>query len=545
MRGIAVWMLLGALMLLHAAVGEITLAVGEVRIVRDTQTFSASTGMALLEKDVLSTGESAQVQMRFKDDTIVSLGKNASFSIDAYLNDAVAPQAKFGIAQGTFGVITGKIGKVAPQNFSIQTRTATIGIRGTHIRGRTGSGGDMIACLRGKIRVTSLGTGASEDVPAGSFTRVPPGQDPTSPEGITPQSMDEMGDSVADDGADGDREGAPLGEQSPPPPPPLSSPPPLAQDTLDRQKEQEVLEKLLGGSACGAGFVGTSPNCQPISTTYAQPAYWTAPLAAHAPAPVNPVTLLGFATSQSGVMLKHDGTFELNMLGFEVDDDSRIDIDSGIVWLEKAEDQQTMSYFSLNRFSILGVDGHDMWLQSENTQTNEYVSWGYWQIDAHMNPRPVLNFWVAGVNPTDAATYIDTKIAGTPVSYVYEGKSIGYVYNNVTDAYTGIDAVTNNTVLLAFDFGGGNSSLQGQSYIQFQTNGSTPEVWRFDGLTLDDVTGGVFTATGEIKINNAVVDDGISSISGKFYGTDAQALGGTFQAPAGDKTAIGVFKAVR
>lgn len=545
MRGIAVWMLLGALMLLHAAVGEITLAVGEVRIVRDTQTFSASTGMALLEKDVLSTGESAQVQMRFKDDTIVSLGKNASFSIDAYLNDAVAPQAKFGIAQGTFGVITGKIGKVAPQNFSIQTRTATIGIRGTHIRGRTGSGGDMIACLRGKIRVTSLGTGASEDVPAGSFTRVPPGQDPTSPEGITPQSMDEMGDSVADDGADGDREGAPLGEQSPPPPPPLSSPPPLAQDTLDRQKEQEVLEKLLGGSACGAGFVGTSPNCQPISMAYAQPAYWTAPLAAHAPAPVNPVTLLGFATSQSGVMLKHDGTFELNMLGFVVDDDSRIDIDSGIVWLEKAEDQQTMSYFSLNRFSILGVDGHDMWLQSENTQTNEYVSWGYWQIDAHMNPRPVLNFWVAGVNPTDAATYIDTKIAGTPVSYVYEGKSIGYVYNNVTDAYTGIDAVTNNTVLLAFDFGGGNSSLQGQSYIQFQTNGSTPEVWRFDGLTLDDVTGGVFTATGEIKINNAVVDDGISSISGKFYGTDAQALGGTFQAPAGDKTAIGVFKAVR
>lgn len=543
MRSVMTWMLLGVLTLLYGAVGQVTLVVGNAHVVRASQTLPASSGMVLEERDVVNTQE-GQVQLRFADDTIVSLGKHTHFSIDTYLNDATAPQVKFGVAQGAFGVMTGKIGKVAPQNFNIQTRTATIGIRGTHIKGRTSEGGDTIGCLRGAIRVTSLATGRSVDVPAGRFTRILPGQDPASPQQMTPEELGEMGDDAGEGSAQGGAQGeggAPSGEDAP-----QGSPPPLAQAASDNQKEQAVLEHIgrLGeGGGCGAGYVGTSPNCQPITTAYVEPAYWTAPLSANAPA--SEISLQGFATSLSGTMFKHNGVLELNMAGFGVDDDSRIDIDSGIIWLERASDQQTMSYFNLNRFSILGIDANsEFWLQSENTVTNDYVSWGYWQVDAHMNPVPVLNFWVAGLRADDAEIFVNDKIADMShmTTYTYNGKSIGYVHEGGT--YVGIDAVTNNTVLLAFEFGGGASSLQSQSYIQFQTNGQDPQVWRLDGLHLEGYHSGVFSVAGITAVGGVEYGE-TTQISGKFYGTEAQALGGAFQATADEKTAIGVFKAVR
>ena len=474
MRGVVVWMLLGVFALLHASVGQITLVVGEAHVVRGEQTLNAVSGMALLEKDSVNTQANGQVQMRFSDDTIISLGKNSSFSIDAYLNDAVAPQAKFGIAQGTFGVMTGKIGKIAPQNFNIQTKTATIGIRGTHFRGRTSEAGDVILCLSGMIQVVTLLGGASVDVPAGTLTYVIPGLPPSPPRPVGPADMEEVDDAPAEQGEGdtptGGNEGPSFGDG----PPPL---PPLAQSALDGTLENNALAKIerqIGASSrCGAGYVGTSPNCQKITTAYAQPDYWTAPLAANQPAPNQ--TLSGFATyvqvSGGVTSFKHDAAMSLLMNDHGLNNGSIIDVESEPpIDLERSSVSTTMSYFNLNlnRFSILGFNAHaNGWLQSENTVTNDYVSWGYWQI-VHEDgggdaiTEPVLGFWVAGPSPT-------TNIGSLNLNsnpYTYTGKSIGYVYDSDTDTYAGINATTNNTVSLVFNFGSG-TLLDSSSYIQF------------------------------------------------------------------------------
>lgn len=71
-------------------------------------------------------------------------------------------------------------------------------------------------------------------------------------------------------------------------------------------------------------------------------------------------------------------------------------------------------------------------------------------------------------------------------------------------------------------------------------------MWKLDAIsgTVNLVTG-AFSGSGPIKINNVLANDASSELQGSFYGPNAEALGGSFKAGAQDKTAIGVFKAVR
>ena len=72
--------------------------------------------------------------------------------------DTKEPVAKFGMLKGAMRTITGKIGKIAPQKFSVQTKTATIGIRGTNFSLVIGEDGSYNAyCTYGAIGVTIKG----------------------------------------------------------------------------------------------------------------------------------------------------------------------------------------------------------------------------------------------------------------------------------------------------------------------------------------------------------------------------------------------------
>lgn len=276
------------------------------------------------------------------------------------------------------------------------------------------------------------------------------------------------------------------------------------------------------------------------------PAYWTANLQAasttFAPVAGGPV-LTGYATSNTDVYgFKTDGSFilKIGQNGDSLLAGSQADLDGGPSFsFEFSSNPSNMTYKNINEFSTLGGfenPNTNGWIQSENTVTNEYVSWGYWQVDTAGTPKPILNFWVAGTNPTQSPP-------GSGTTYTYTGKSIGYVYDNSSNSYIGIDAVNNNVVSLTFDFGSG---LDSSSYIQFQTNAATPEVWKLDNLS-GGLDGSVFVGSttdvlidGQTSLNNPT-----ANIKGQFYGNNAEALGGSFKAIVGDKTAIGVFKAVK
>lgn len=171
---------------LWAGVGKVALLKGEATLERGVQKLALQNGTSLEEKDTIKTSKDAQVQLMFEDKTVITLGSESEFKIEEYLNDTANPKAKFKFNQGTFKTITGQIGKTAPDNFTLETKTATIGIRGTIVTGRTSANGDAIGCTSGLIAVRTLGSQNFILVPAGKITFVTPGKDPTPPRDMRP-----------------------------------------------------------------------------------------------------------------------------------------------------------------------------------------------------------------------------------------------------------------------------------------------------------------------------------------------------------------------
>jgi len=128
---------------------------GNAFLQRDAQRSELSLGERLQEKDSVITNVRSKVQIVFEDETIVTVGRNSTFSIKEYLfSEDEEPVVKFGMLKGAMRTITGKIGKIAPDRFSVITKTATIGIRGTNftIIARE-DGSQNVYCTYGAISV--------------------------------------------------------------------------------------------------------------------------------------------------------------------------------------------------------------------------------------------------------------------------------------------------------------------------------------------------------------------------------------------------------
>lgn len=82
----------------------------------------------------ITTGDGAQVVLRFDDGHVIALAEKSEFTIQAYRFDAAKPESGnivFSILKGALRSVTGLIGKSKPDNFALRAPQATIGIRGT------------------------------------------------------------------------------------------------------------------------------------------------------------------------------------------------------------------------------------------------------------------------------------------------------------------------------------------------------------------------------------------------------------------------------
>jgi hypothetical protein len=151
--------LLLGITLFAKSVATVTALNGEAFLKRDAQKSMLNLGDKLVQKDSIITGAKAKVQIIFEDETVVTVGRNSEFFVDEYLfEDSQDSVAKFGMFKGAMRAITGKIGKIAPQKFSVKTKTATIGIRGTNFTiVDADDGSSAIYCTYGAIGITFNG----------------------------------------------------------------------------------------------------------------------------------------------------------------------------------------------------------------------------------------------------------------------------------------------------------------------------------------------------------------------------------------------------
>jgi VCBS repeat-containing protein len=117
--------------------------VGKVVTVSGEATAEAAGGGRVLavdspvfQDDVLITEQGERLEVLFNDGTRLAQGENSRLQIDSYVFDSAAPEASAMLlkaAEGTFRTITGKIAAENPENFTIKTPLATLGIRGTTV----------------------------------------------------------------------------------------------------------------------------------------------------------------------------------------------------------------------------------------------------------------------------------------------------------------------------------------------------------------------------------------------------------------------------
>lgn len=128
---------LGALFA-HAALaepaGRVLSLLGDVTVSRAGKNIKLTQGANIEAGDRLVVGDKSSVQIRFTDESIVSLRPNSEFKIEDYQfkRNVETDRSTFNLVKGGLRTITGAIGKGNQQNYGVKTSTATIGIRGTH-----------------------------------------------------------------------------------------------------------------------------------------------------------------------------------------------------------------------------------------------------------------------------------------------------------------------------------------------------------------------------------------------------------------------------
>ncbi len=89
----------------------------------------------IFANDKIATAKGSKIQIMFEDDSIISQGAESELTIDKYVYDPKGKKdnCSLRLAKGVFRAITGKITEMNPDKFKVQTKMATIGIRGCEL----------------------------------------------------------------------------------------------------------------------------------------------------------------------------------------------------------------------------------------------------------------------------------------------------------------------------------------------------------------------------------------------------------------------------
>jgi len=150
-------------------------------------------GRRVHEGGRIITGRGARLEIRFDDDSVITIGEKATVTLDEFRQRSAAPAnpvtQAFGVLRGTFRFVTGLIGQTDRSRVRVRTPVATIGIRGTDFFGGPLEAGMPPGQLHygfmiidGAIDVENIhGTVTLDEPEEGTFLPMDGGKAPTPP----------------------------------------------------------------------------------------------------------------------------------------------------------------------------------------------------------------------------------------------------------------------------------------------------------------------------------------------------------------------------
>jgi len=117
------------------AAGRVKVAHGTATLERAGQVRPAQAGLEVFEGDVLRTGVDGRLSVMLKDESRLALGASSALTLTRF---AYAPNdQQLGLAvrltRGVLSYVSGLVAKLAPESVQLQTPSAIIGVRGTHV----------------------------------------------------------------------------------------------------------------------------------------------------------------------------------------------------------------------------------------------------------------------------------------------------------------------------------------------------------------------------------------------------------------------------
>lgn len=108
-------------------------------------------GAGVVRDEVVRTGPSGVIELRFLDDTNLALGPSSSVTLDEFVYaGGTASRVAVGLGKGAFRFATGVSPKKA---YKISTPLSAIGVRGTDLSGEIIGGQERFTLWHGSIRV--------------------------------------------------------------------------------------------------------------------------------------------------------------------------------------------------------------------------------------------------------------------------------------------------------------------------------------------------------------------------------------------------------
>jgi hypothetical protein len=113
--------------------GRVKRSQGSVTVERAGQTRAVEVGTPVYVGDRVRTAADGAVGITLSDDTLLTAGPGSTLLINEFRFNTTTNDGNLlaTLLKGTLSVVTGLIGKQAPQNVSFKTPTVVLGIRGT------------------------------------------------------------------------------------------------------------------------------------------------------------------------------------------------------------------------------------------------------------------------------------------------------------------------------------------------------------------------------------------------------------------------------